>query len=267
MIPKVIHYCWFGGNPLPDMAKKCIASWKTFFPDYEIKEWNESNFDFQACDYMKEAYEAKKWAFVSDYARFWILYHFGGLYFDTDVEVIRNMEKIVERGSFMGCEDVNKVSAGLGLGAEPGLPLYREILEYYDTVHFRNADGTLNEQTVVAYVTDIMKKHGYEAKERIQEVDGVFVYPAEYFCPLNYGTGKLHVTENTVSIHHYSASWHSRLDDLVDAIERCSGPKGGAQYKARRVLSFPFRVANKLQKNGLKNTIRFVGRKLRGTQN
>lgn len=267
MIPKVIHYCWFGGNPLPDMAKKCIASWKTFFPDYEIKEWNESNFDFQVCDYMKEAYEAKKWAFVSDYARFWILYHFGGLYFDTDVEVIRDMKEIVERGSFMGCEDVNKVSAGLGLGAEPGLLLYREILEYYDTVHFRNADGTLNEQTVVAYVTDIMKKHGYEEKERIQEVDGVFVYPAEYFCPLNYGTGKLHVTENTVSIHHYSASWHSRLDDLVDAIERCSGPKGGAQYKARRVLSFPFRVANKLQKNGLKNTIRFVGRKLRRTQN
>ena len=104
MIPRIIHYCWFGGNQLPELAQKCIESWKKYFPDYEIKEWNESNFDLNCCDYVKEAYTAKKWAFVSDYARFWILYNYGGLYFDTDVEVIRDMSEIVNRGAFMGCE-------------------------------------------------------------------------------------------------------------------------------------------------------------------
>ena len=153
------------------------------------------------------------------------------------------------------CEEVKKVG---------NMAFFLSVEGLDDATDSRRGEGVFQR---VMNAMDIMKKHGYEEKERIQEVDGVFVYPAEYFCPLNYGTGKLHVTENTVSIHHYSASWHSRLDDLVDAIERCSGPKGGAQYKARRVLSFPFRVANKLQKNGLKNTIRFVGRKLRRTQN
>ena len=112
MIPKVVHYCWFGGNQLPDDAKKCIESWRKFFPEYEIKEWNERNFDFNCCDYVKEAYAAQKWAFVSDYARFWILYHEGGLYFDTDVEVIKDMSDIIAKGAFMGCETDNKCAPG-----------------------------------------------------------------------------------------------------------------------------------------------------------
>ena len=138
-IPKVIHYCWFGGNPLPEMALKCIESWKKFLPDYEIKEWNEKNFDLNICEYVKEAYQAKKWAFVSDYARFWILYHEGGVYFDTDVEVIKPFEDIIENGAFMGCEVTERkkklntdiaVNPGLGLGAPAGLSLYKEILEF-----------------------------------------------------------------------------------------------------------------------------------------
>ena len=138
MIPKVIHYCWFGGNPLPESAQKCIASWRKFLPDYEIKEWNESNFDVNAIPYTAQAYAAKKYAFVSDYARFSILYDNGGLYFDTDVEVIRPMDDIIENGPFMGFEidasgiDFKKaVAPGLGLGANPGLGLYKEILEHY----------------------------------------------------------------------------------------------------------------------------------------
>ena len=103
-IPKIIHYCWFGRSPLPELAKKCIASWRKYFPDYEIKEWNEDNFDVNSILYTSQAYQAKKYAFVSDYARFWILYMYGGLYFDTDVEVIRPMDDIIQRGPFMGCE-------------------------------------------------------------------------------------------------------------------------------------------------------------------
>ena len=138
MIPKIIHYCWFGRNPLPTSAKKCIASWKKFLPDYEIKEWNEDNFDVNAIPYTQQAYEAKKYAFVSDYARFWVLYHYGGLYFDTDVEIVANMGEIIARGPFMGIEQGASlegkpmVAPGLGLGVEAGHPLYERMLQHQD---------------------------------------------------------------------------------------------------------------------------------------
>ena len=269
MIPKVINYCWFGGNPLPESAVKCIASWKKFFPEYEIKEWNEENFDLEICDYVKEAYQAKKWAFVSDYARFWILYYYGGLYFDTDVEVIKDMSKIVESGSFMGCEatyDKGKaslmVNPGLGLGAEPGLKLYREMLDLYGTLKFINKDGTLNEQTVVGYTTGMLKKYGFVGNGRGEKISEIQVYPQEYFCPLNYATGELNITENTVSIHHYTASWHSTLDNLICQIEQCDYVNHPLEYKIRRVLSFGFRVINKVKKNGMKETVKLVLNKL-----
>lgn len=135
MIPKIIHYCWFGGKEKPESAQKCIKSWKKFFPDYEIKEWNESNFDVNMIPYTKAAYEAKKYAFVSDFARFWVLYHHGGVYFDTDVEVIRNMDDLLAKGNFMGCEvdsiENYSVAPGLGLAVEPQHSLYKEIIEEY----------------------------------------------------------------------------------------------------------------------------------------
>ena len=168
MIPKVIHYCWFGGNPLPKSAQKCIASWRKYLPDYEIKEWNESNFDVNIIPYTAEAYKAKKYAFVSDYARFWILYKYGGLYFDTDVEVIKNMDDIIAKGPFMGCENEAKAGAtpaqlgvapGLGLGVNPGLGLYGEILEDYKTSHFITANGELDLKTIVDRTTEALCKY------------------------------------------------------------------------------------------------------------
>lgn len=207
MIPKIIHYCWFGGNPLPEIALKCIESWRKFFPDYEIKEWNENNFDLNCCEYVKEAYHAKKWAFVSDYARFLILYNYGGLYFDTDVEVIKDMSEIVTQGAFMGCEATDKCAPGLGLGVNPGLGLYNEILEDYKKSHFLNKDGTYNYETVVDRTTKILGKHGFRESSEIQEVAEIKIYPPEYFCPMDYTTGKLNVTNNSYSIHWYDASW------------------------------------------------------------
>lgn len=226
MIPKVIHYCWFGGNPLPELAIKCIASWKKNYPNYEIKEWNESNFNLDCCTYVREAYLAKKWAFVSDYARFWILYHNGGLYFDTDVELIKPFGDIIEKGAFMGCETVDKyslglgVNPGLGLGAPPGLSLYKEILEDYDKSHFVNKDGTNNYGTVVDRTTNILIRHGFTETVTIQNIAGVNIYPPEYFCPLDYGTGKLNMTANTKSIHWYDASW---LDKRMKKRHNLSG--------------------------------------------
>lgn len=223
-IPKIIHYCWFGGNPLPDMAKKCIASWKKYCPDYEIKEWNESNFDIKICEYTREASESKKWAFVSDYARFWILYKYGGLYFDTDVELIRPIDDLVAKGSFMGLEKSmhGEASAnpGLGLAAAPGLGLYKEFLDSYKNRHFIRCDGSLDTTTIVTYTTDVLKGEGWTESDSIQNIKGITIYPSDYFCPLDYVTGNLTVTENTRSIHHYMASWHTEEDKYYERLKQ-----------------------------------------------
>ena len=218
MIPKVIHYCWFGGNPLPKSAQKCITSWRKYLPDYEIKEWNESNFNVNIIPYTSEAYKLKKYAFVSDYARFWILYKYGGLYFDTDVEVIKPMDDIIARGPFMGCENSAQpgatpenlgVAPGLGLGVNPGLGLYKEILDLYNDLHYLLPNGTTSTETVVTITTDLLCKKGLQNTPEVQCVDGVWIYPKEYFCPKNYDTGALNLTEKTYSIHQYTGSWLS----------------------------------------------------------
>lgn len=217
MIPKIIHYCWFGRNPLPQLAIKCIESWKKFLPDYEIKEWNEDNFDVNIIPYTKEAYEAKKYAFVSDYARFWILYHHGGLYFDTDVEVIRPMNEIIARGPFMGCErnasdtSIASVAPGLGLGVNPGLDLYKDLLDLYTSTHFIKGDsGTY--KTIVDYTTEVLVKHGLTSQKGIQQVAGIWIYPKDFFAPKDVDSKELLITKNTVSIHHYDASWAEWYD-------------------------------------------------------
>ena len=211
MIPKKIHYCWFGGNPLNDLGITCLESWKRYFPDYEIIEWNESNFDINCCQYVREAYEAKKWAFVSDYARFKILYEQGGIYFDTDVEVIKPFDEVLNKGNFMGCESaVSAVNPGLGLAVAPGLGLIKEILEDYEKASFLNEDGSLDLTTIVTRTTNILKRHGLQDINRIQTVAEVNIYPREYFCPIDMTTGKIEITPNTYSIHRYAGSWESK---------------------------------------------------------
>lgn len=214
MIPKKIHYCWFGRSPLPKDALKCIASWKKFFPGYEIIEWNEDNFDVNQVPYTQQAYEAKKYAFVSDFARFKILYEHGGLYFDTDVEVIKPLDDVISDGPFMGFElnpdSKNKrypcgaVNAGLGLGASPGMPLYKNIIDYYKNTKFTVG---LQSVTVVYHVTQLLRNKGLECKPGIQHVSGLNIYPADWFNPFDDGTGKVNITQNTRTIHWYSKTW------------------------------------------------------------
>lgn len=205
MIPKTIHYCWFGGTPLSAEAKKCIDSWKYFFPDYEIKCWDETNFDINCCDYVRKAYADKKWAYVSDYARFYILYHQGGVYFDTDVEVIKPFDDILIKGSFMG-EEQGGINPGLGLAVAPGLGLAGEMLKIYEKIHYKN-DKIGDEKTIVDYTTELLRKKGFVGNGEIENVDGITIYPPEYFCPMDYATGELLITEHTHSIHYYTASW------------------------------------------------------------
>ena len=232
MIPKIIHYCWFGRNALPEHAQKCIASWRKFLPDYEIKEWNEDNFDVNIIPYTAEAYKAKKYAFVSDYARFWILYKYGGLYFDTDVEVIRPMDDIIGRGPFMAYEDENGnkddigtghcVAPGLGLGVNPGLGLAKEIIDIYQHRHLFTWNGKLMD-TVVKITTDLINKKGITKNlDGFDEVETVILYPEDFFCPKNYYTGEINITENTRTIHHYSATWVKDNRTLLGKVKKRS---------------------------------------------
>ncbi len=220
MIPKVIHYCWFGRNPLPDYAKKYIATWKQYFPGYEIKEWNEDNFDVNMIPYISEAYKAKKYAFVSDYARFWILYHYGGIYFDTDVEVIKSMDDIIEKGPFMGIENLatdgkfQTVNAGLGLAAEKEMNFYKRVLDNYAAYRFIMPDGTLNLRTVVQYVTVELVKCGLKRSNEIQKCAGMLIYPKDFFNPK--GGNVMRITTNTRTIHQFSSTWISGRNSVVD---------------------------------------------------
>lgn len=209
-IPRTIHYCWFGGRPLPPSALRCIDSWKRNFPGYEIRRWDESNFDIDAVRYTREAAAAGKWAFVSDYARFLILYRHGGIYFDTDVEVIRPMDHILAAGAFMGFEKSHSgigVASGLGIAAPAGHPFYKKILDHYSSIPYLGSDGKPLSGTVVAHVTRLFLEAGLIPEDRLQCVEGITVYPNEYFNPLDDATGRLRITHRTCSIHHYNKTW------------------------------------------------------------
>lgn len=220
MIPKKIHYCWFGGKELPREAKECIASWKKNMPEYEIIEWNETNVDLNVCEYVKEAYARNKWAFVSDYFRFQILYEYGGVYFDTDVKVLKPLDAILDNGPFFGREtkrDGGLVASGLGMAIEPKNEIYKEMLEMYHSESFYNYDGSENLKTVVQRLTEVLTKYGYRQDEeymKIQCVNGIYIYPEEYFCPMGYN-GITDITDNTYTIHLYNASWFSEIDQKL----------------------------------------------------
>lgn len=228
-IPKVIHYCWFGGNPLPELAQKCIASWRKYLPDYEIKEWNEQNFDVYQAPYVAEAYRLKQYAHVSDYARFWILCHYGGIYFDTDVEVIRPLDDIIARGPFMGfeCQEGTphdnphgNMAAGLGMGVPKGHPFIEHMTYYYNHHHYMRWNGK-NTGNVTLQVTQFLDfDHKVVLEDGIVHVSDVYIYPTDYFCPLNYYTGEMNITENTRTIHHYMASWTKKQNRLQSLLYR-----------------------------------------------
>ena len=264
MIPKIIHYCWFGGKPLPELAQKCIESWKKYCPGYEIKRWDETNFDINCCDYVREAYEAKMWAFVSDYARFKILYENGGVYFDTDVELIKPIDDIITKGSFMGLEKSNKAytAPGLGLAANAGLGLAEEVLDSYHNSHFvKNKNGSY--ETVVTRVTNIILKHGDINRDKITEIAGITIYPPEYFCPLNYYTGEMNITENTRSIHHYMASWVIPESRVALSVKKKLCSKGGVRKVIGNILVFVLKAIGKVRKLGIRKSLEYIWNKIR----
>lgn len=206
MIPKKIHYCWFGRGEMPKSAIKCINSWKKYCKDYELVLWNEENFDINSNQYVKEAYENRKFAFVTDYVRLYALYTQGGVYMDTDVEVIKSLDKYLENKAFSGFESDNSVPTGI-MASEMGLPIFKELLDYYTNKHFVDETGNMDLTTNVTTITNILKKHNLECNNKHQVVADFTLYPNDYFCPIDVNTKVKTITENTATIHWFSGSW------------------------------------------------------------
>ncbi|MBR5479461.1 MAG: glycosyl transferase [Clostridia bacterium] len=222
-MPKKIHYCWFGGKELPKLAKKCIKSWKKYCPDYEIICWSEENFDLSQNRYAKEAYEAKMWAFVSDYVRLKVLYDEGGIYLDTDVEIIKSIDDLLEYSGFMGFDKKGIIATGLGFGAEKGNEIIGMMLHDYDDIPFVMPDGNYDLTPCPDRNTETLSKMGMDVKNTDQTFIGMRFLPQEYLCPMDYYTGKKTITEKTYSIHHYCASWTSKKTKRTTRIKRIIG--------------------------------------------
>ncbi len=209
LIPKVIHYAWFGHNRIPDRFEENIATWRKYCPDYEIIRWDESNYDISKNRYMKEAYEEEKWGFVPDYLRLDVIYEFGGIYFDTDVEVIQNLDDLLGSNSFMGYFDASVVALGLGFGATKGNKLIKILRDYYNDCHFRNEDGSYNMTTCVEYQYGVLKDYGFTMNGEYENINGNIIFPMDVFNPMGKSGAHVRITENTHSIHKAELSYES----------------------------------------------------------
>ena len=246
MIEKKIHYCWFGKGPIPEKDRKCIESWGKYCPDYEIIEWNEDNYDVTKCEYMRMAYENKKWGFVPDYARLDIIYNEGGIYLDTDVELIKSLDDLLELKGFCGFEKKERVAMGLGFGAEKGNETIKRMRDMYDEISFLNDDGSLNLVASPFYTTKILKEEGLQLNGKLQMIKGIKVFPTEYFAPLTFANNKLKITSNTYSIHWFNASWHTeeqrKIMERVQKVNRIFGLHLG------RIVNKAWNVVHHLKK-------------------
>lgn len=224
-IPKVIYYCWFGKGKMPPLAEKCIESWKKYCKGYKIVCINEENFDITQNRYAKEAYDAGKWAFVSDFARLKVLYDQGGIYFDTDVELIKPIDELIKCGGYMGFDDNRVVSTGLGFACEKGCELVGALLSDYKDIPFVLADGSYDLTPCPERNTKTLIKLGMDIGKQNQTFMGIKMLPEDYLCPIKYYTGKKKVTKNTYSIHHFCASWISPTAKRTLFLKRIVGVK------------------------------------------
>jgi len=215
MIPKIIHYCWFGKGEYPSKIKQCIESWNKLANEYQILLWNEENFDINAYDFTREAYEAGKYAFVSDMVRFYALYHYGGIYVDTDVEIVKSFSDILKTGCVLSGDESGNLD-GAFLAGEKQHPFFSTMLNSYKERHFLNKEGKFNQIVVNYWMQEELKKNGYQSASSIVCLNNdIMIYPVEYFCAMDQFTGKTCATSNTYCIHHHTYSWTSKKTDVL----------------------------------------------------
>lgn len=253
-IPKKIHYCWFGRGEKPELAIKCIESWKKFLPDYEIIEWNEDNFDVNMNRYVKEAYENKKFAFVTDFVRLYVLYNYGGIYMDTDVEVLKPLDIFLKHPAFSGFENNNFIPTGI-MASKKNNKWVKLLLDDYNDISFVKEDGTFDLTTNVIRISNTTQKnYALKLDNTYQDLGDVVFYPHDYFCPKDWDTGDIYLTENTYTIHHFSGSWHTKKEkkqlakkqDLIDKYGKDEGIERYKKYLNRQkylnYLTYPFKA-------------------------
>lgn len=234
---KYIHYCWFGGKKLPRMARKCIRSWKKYLPEYEIVRWDESNVDLEACPFVREAYEQKKWAFVADYVRTKVIYEYGGIYFDTDMMVKKDVKFLLDKPAFLGVEDSRYVNAAVWGAKKPGSFLAGKVLEFYESqAHFNSRD--LYAITIPVIITRILEEYGFDRNsDDVQVVEDTYIYPREYFYPLSYDYENNKFTKNSCMVHYADATWTSKNEKRDIRLIRVFGrKKAGLILKAARSM-------------------------------
>lgn len=219
-IPKIIHCCWFGNNEMPTEVKRCMESWKQFMPDYEIKIWNENNFEISSNKFTYEAYKNKKYAFVTDYVRLYALYNFGGIYMDTDVEVIKSLDQFLHHRAFTSFENENSIPTGM-MAASKNNEWIKMLLEFYDDKSFTLQNGELYNTPNTKTITEqTMSKYDLTLNNKYQVLDGdIHIYPFDYFCAKDWRTGKVHITKNTFTIHHFMGSWVSKKDKTIGRVK------------------------------------------------
>ena len=230
MIPKVIHYCWFGGKELPKDVCKCIESWKKYCPDYKIIRWDESNFDVHSHPFMEAAYNEKCWAFVSDYARLKVVYDNGGIYLDTDVELVKSLDEVINNQCYFAVQQLDtQVASGLGFGSVAGHNGLRKMIEIYDSITF--SKDKVVEIACPILNTKVIEGLGYVYSNSVTTVCDVTIYPPEYFDPYGAGKAKDLFSEKTISIHHYSATWTPRSQRIKRRLVRLIGQENTRKIK------------------------------------
>ena len=271
---KYIHYCWFGTKPLPKLAKKCIKSWKKYLPDYEIVKWSEENVDLKECPFVEGAYKEKKWAFVADYFRCKALKEMGGIYFDTDMEVIKDITHLLEHDTFIGVEDTGYVAVGVWYEKNPNALIPNKLLEKYQSFDKFEVDK-MSDNSIPKLISEVLSQYGLKKNANKLQVlnNNIYIYPREYFYPYSYNRENNIFTDNTCMIHYYDASWIPRKDRIENAMVRKLGKrktytilngyrktKHYARKTAKAVL-FPVVIyRNKKQKKKERTAEKYVNR-------
>lgn len=223
MIPKIIHYCWFGGKPIPKLERKCMQSWGQMLPDYQIMRWDESTFDVYSHPFTAAAYKAKKYAFVADYVRLYALQKYGGIYLDTDIEIVKSFDDLLHYSAFGGFETSSIMQTGV-LAMTSESIIFQEFFEIYQTIPYEVDDKGYNKTLPnSAFLAQVLSKHGLKFDNSHQTIEGMEIFPQEYFCPIDQATREIKVTPKTYTIHYLSGSWFNKRQRFTNSCKRKLG--------------------------------------------
>ena len=259
-IPKVIHYCWYGNGAYSDEMNKCLMSWSRYCPNYEIIRWDESNTNLEENTFVKQAYQSGMYAFVADYVRLKVLYLYGGIYMDTDVELVRSLDDLLGNTAFSGFESDSTVQTGL-IASTARTPVFRNLLQYYEKRHFIARNGQMDTTTNVTIMTAYFQQNGLQPNNQQQTICGIVFYPKDWFCPKDWETRIVNITKNTYAIHHFKESWRTKAEKNHTILQGKLAKKYGKTV-GKLISYFPYAV-DIFRENSIKQGVRFIFHKVK----